>query len=149
MNEKPTNPKDAIAGRKLPLHLVPDSVLAFASLAFAEGMLKYGANNWAAAGVRASVYLGAMKRHQAKFSGGEWADEKTGVPHLASIIACAGILLDARFRGIMIDDRPPLSPMADLIDELEGTFTHLRDLFADHHPRHWTIADQIPSETLP
>lgn len=141
MSEKATNPKDAIAGSKLPLHLVPDSVLAYASVAFAEGMLKYGANNWAAAGVRASVYLGAMKRHQAKFNSGEWADQATGVPHLASIIACAGILLDAHFRGMMIDDRPPPTPMADLIDVLEGTYAHLKDLFADRHPKHWTTAD--------
>lgn len=69
------------------------------------------------------------------------------MPHLVSIIACTGILLDAHFRGMMIDDRPPPAPMADLIDGLEGTYTHLKDLFVDKRPRHWTIADMLPPET--
>ncbi len=95
MSDKPTNPKDALAVSKLPLHLVPDTVKVYAALAFAEGAAKYGGYNWRVAGVRASVYRSALERHLAKWWNGEWADEKTGVPHLASIIACAGILLDA------------------------------------------------------
>src|SRR5687767_12813836 len=95
-DSKPTNPKDAVGTTKLPMSLVPESVIAYASLAWLEGKTKYGGVNWREAGVRTSIYIDALKRHCAKYyDGGEWADPKTKVPHLASIIACAGIILDA------------------------------------------------------
>lgn len=146
MSTKPTNPKDAIADGRLPLALVPDTVPAYASIAYAEGALKYGAYNWRAAGVRISVYIAAIRRHLIKFQNGEWADPSTGVPHLASVIAGAGIILDARACGKLIDDRPPRAPMGEVFDELEGIFAGLRDMFADRDPRHWTIADDLAAQ---
>ncbi|CAN7314047.1 DUF5664 domain-containing protein [Bosea sp. LjRoot9] len=142
---KPTNPKDALAVAKLPLHLVPDTIEAYAALAFAEGASKYGAYNWRVAGVLASVYHSALKRHLAKWHNGEEADPKTGVPHLASIIACAGILLDARLCGKLTDDRPPAAPISDLIDGMEADVARVFAMFADRMPKHFTIEDVLPS----
>lgn len=141
MSDKPTNPKDALAVSKLPMHLVPDTVKVFAALAFAEGAAKYGSYNWRVAGVRASVYRSALERHLAKWWNGEWADEKTGVPHLASIIACAGILLDANAVGKLTDDRPPAAPLGPLIDGMEADVRRVVDMFSDYTPRQFTIAD--------
>lgn len=138
---KPTNPKDALAVAKLPLHLVPDTIEAYAALAFAEGASKYGAYNWRVAGVLASVYHSALKRHLAKWHNGEWADPVTGVPHLASIIACAGILLDADLCGKLTDDRPPSAPLPGLVDGMEQDVKRILALFADRDPKHFTIAD--------
>lgn len=138
---KPTNPKDQVAVTKLPLHLVPSTLEAFAALAFAEGAMKYGAYNWRVAGVRASVYLSAMKRHVAKWQNGEEADPATGVPHLASAIACLAIILDARLCGKLTDDRPPSAPVGTVVDEAESIVADLAKLFADRNPRHCTIAD--------
>ncbi|TCR69671.1 dATP/dGTP diphosphohydrolase domain-containing protein [Bosea sp. BK604] len=141
MSEKPTNPKDALATSRLPMHLVPDTIEAYAALSFAEGAAKYGAFNWRVAGVRASVYRGALRRHLAKWWNGEDADPKTGVPHLASVIACAGILLDAKLCGKLTDDRPPAAPVGELVDELEAEVKRILDMFAERQPRHWTISD--------
>jgi hypothetical protein len=141
MTDKPTNPKDQIAVTKLPLHLVPSTLEIFAALAFAEGAAKYGAYNWRVAGVRASVYKSALDRHLKKWWNGEWADRKTGVPHLASAIACLAIILDAGVCGTLTDDRPPAAPVSDLIDGLEADVRRLLDLFAGHAPHHWTIDD--------
>lgn len=139
---KPTNPKDAIAISKLPLHLVPDTMRIFAALAFAEGDAKYGGFNWRVAGVRASVYVAAAERHLAKWKNGEWADQKTGVPHLASAMACVAIILDAMVCGKLTDDRPPPAPgLPDLIDGLEADVGRIYQLFADRNPRRFTIAD--------
>ncbi len=110
---KSTNPKDRIATDKLPLDLVPDTISAFAALAFAEGAAKYGAYNWRVAGVRASIYRAALDRHLKSWWNGENEDPFTGVPHLASIIACAGILLDAEIAGKLTDDRPPVVPLGE------------------------------------
>jgi hypothetical protein len=129
------------------MSVVPASVIAYASLAWLEGRQKYGGVNWREAGVRTSVYADALLRHFYKyFDGGQWADHKTKVPHLASIIACAGILLDAKLAGKLEDDRPlPQEGLPDLIDELSSVVAHLKELHKDKAPHHYTIQDQTPS----
>lgn len=142
MDAKPTNPKDAVATTKAHLELVPDSAIAYMSLAFTEGALKYGRFNWRIAGVRASVYRAAGDRHRKKWWNGEWADPKTRVPHLASSMACDAIILDAHLCGKLTDDRPPAADFARLVDECEANVAHLMQMFAEHHPYQYTIKDQ-------
>jgi hypothetical protein len=143
---KPTNPKDAIGSDKLPVHLVPSTATALESLAFLEGALKYGKYNWRIAGVRMSIYLDALERHLAKLKNGEWADPGTGVPHLASIRACAGIIIDADVCGKLVDDRPPRAPVAEFIDSLAVKVVNLKARFSDRSPHQYTIADSTPVE---
>jgi hypothetical protein len=139
---KPTNPKDRAAVHKLPLGLVPGSMKVFAALAFTEGDAKYGGYNWREAGVLASVYRDAMERHLESWWNGEDADPKTGIPHLASVLACAAILLDAGLAGKLEDDRPPSVPMGDLIRHLEEDVKRVREIFAEHSPRRATERDR-------
>lgn len=134
MENKPTNPKDRIGSKKLPLDLVPSTVKTYAAMAFLEGALKYGAYNWRVAGVRTSIYKAALERHLDKFWNGEWADPNTNVPHLASVIACAGIILDASLAGKLTDDRPPKVELGVHIEDLEKTVKHLQEMFKDHNP---------------
>ena len=138
------NPKDAIGSTKLPLHLVPDTMVVYAAMAFCEGATKYGAYNWRAAGIRASIYESALERHMKKWWNGEEIDPATGVPHLANALACIGIILDAALVGKLTDDRPPAAPMAKLIEDAEKTVRSLMAMHADKDPKHWTIKDQIP-----
>lgn len=140
---KLTNPKDALATTKLGLHLVPASLKVFAALAFTEGAAKYGSYNWRAAGVRSSIYKSAMERHLEKWWNGEYADPKTGVPHLASVIACAGIILDAEICSKLTDDRPPRAPVSQLIDGCEPIVKQLLEMHADKHPHHHVITDEV------
>lgn len=141
--DKDTNPKDAIGTKKLPLHLVPESGIAMTAMAFVEGALKYGKYNWRIAGVRSSIYLDALRRHFAKYLNGEDVDPKTGVSHLASICACAMIIMDARLCGKLNDDRPPRAPVGTLIDLLAEDVTRLQELFKDHRPHQYTIQDGV------
>ena len=144
---KPSNPKDIIGSDKLPLDLVPDTALAYAALGHLEGMLKYGLVNWRECGVRTSIYLGALSRHIAKFKNGEWEDPVTKVPHLGSALACINIIIDAYECGKMIDDRPKSAPVAGLIDRFSEKVKHLKRLFAEYHPHHYTISES--DEALP
>lgn len=137
---KPTNPKDAIGSGKLPLDLVPDTIEGEVALAYLEGALKYGRFNWRVAGVRASIYRAALRRHLARWWNGEDRDKVTRVKHLASVIACAGILLDAELCGKLTDDRPPAVDL-DKLFNVEDQIAHLKDLFKDHDPKQWTIHD--------
>jgi hypothetical protein len=141
VDAKPTNPKDAIGSSKLPLNLVPDTLAVYAAASFAEGASKYGAMNWRVAGVRASIYRAALERHLKKWWNGEDCDPKTKVPHLASVIACAAILLDADVVGKLTDDRPPKADMGALIEGMERVVKHVYEMHAHLTPHHHTAAD--------
>lgn len=133
------NPKDAIAGLKVPLDLVPDSIEVLASLASLEGALKYGKFNYRARPVRMSVYLAALKRHCIRMNNGEWCDRKTKVPHISNILKCAIIIGDAWLNGTLIDDRPPHNKgLLDFMDTMEPKIKHLQRIFKEHNPTQYT-----------
>ena len=142
---KATNPKDAIATDKAPLHLVPASFKAYTATALAEGALKYGAWNWRAAGVRASVYVSALQRHLDKWFNGEDIDPDTGVPHLANAAACLAVLIDSDVQGSMTDDRPiEQAGLPFLLNEVvPARISALRGGFGHIQPQHHT-RDQLP-----
>ena len=144
---KPTNPKDAIGQTKLDMGLVPDTLVIGAATAFLEGALKYGRFNWRISGVRASVYHAAIRRHLAKWWGGQDHDPDTKVHHLDNAIACLGIIRDAYVYGKLNDDRPPApyrDLTADLIDSKVPVISHLKNLFKDNNPHQYTIIDTEP-----
>lgn len=133
------NPKDVIGSNKLPLDLVPGTTKAYLALGHLEGHLKYGLCNWRESGVRMSIYLAALERHIEKLKGGEWADSKTKVPHLASALTCLSIIVDAHESGNLVDDRPKSAPIADMVDRMSDNVKHLRELFKDEHPTHYYV----------
>ena len=137
---KPSNPKDIVGSAKLDMGLVPDTINAEVALAYLEGALKYGRFNWRIAGVRASIYNAALRRHLSRWWNGENRDKVTRVKHLANLIACAGIVLDAELAGMLEDDRPPALDLDKVIDVQEH-IAHLKNLFKDHTPKQYTIAD--------
>ena len=141
---KPTNPKDAMGAAKLPMHLIPGTAKAAMAMAFLEGALKYGKYNWRVAGVRASIYADAMERHLEKWKNGEDEDPVTRVPHLASIMACAAILIDSSVCGKLTDDRPPRAPVSPYIDSLVEHVAHLKEVFKGENPHQHTIEDENP-----
>lgn len=141
---KPSNPKDVIGSRKLHMSCVPWTLVVCAARALLEGMLKYGRFNWRMCGVRGSIYLDAIKRHIAKYENGQDIDPKTLIHHLDSAIGCLAIMRDAMLYKKFEDDRPPCpdpDAMARLIDGEEEQSAHLRELFKDHKPYQFTIAD--------
>ena len=141
---KPTNPKEAIGDTKLNLSLVPDTAHMYLASAFTEGALKYGSYNWRAAGVRASTYVAACRRHLAKWWTGEEFDPKTKVHHLANAMACLTIILDAKLVSKLNDDRPPVADINGLIESLEGTVAHLKEMSKGLTPHHYTANDAEP-----
>lgn len=143
MTNKPTNPKDGLGGDRAPFSLVSDVATAEESLALAEGGLKYGVCNYRIMGISNRIYIDAMERHLAKYKNGEDRDAKTGVHHLASVRASTSIIFDAQMMGILNDDRgPAIVGFSDYIDSLEARIKHLKELFKDRNPRHWTIKDR-------
>jgi hypothetical protein len=148
---KPTNPKDRIAGSKLSMGLVPDVARIALALAFTEGAVKYGRFNWRVAGVRASVYRDAMERHMVKWWNGQDKDPATTVHHLANMMACCAIILDAELYGMLNDDRPPApnrDAMANAVDGAEATTRFLKNLFGSFNPHQPTLHEPVPPAVL-
>ena len=131
---KPSNPKDLAAVGRLPLHLVPDTLNIFAAMALAEGDSKYIAHNYRVAGVSVMNYIGALRRHTTRFVNGEWADKKTGIPHLGSMAACVAIVIDGFVVGNIDDDRPPGVDLDDCIEEAEKVIAHVYRMNKDLRP---------------
>jgi hypothetical protein len=147
MDWKDTNPKGIAATDRIPMSLFPDTARVYGNLGFLEGALKYGRYNWRVKGVLASTYVDALNRHMLKWWGGEWADSKTHIPHLASALCCVAILIDAFEHDVLTDDRPPTPDtcniMTDMLDEYSYLVVHLRELFGHLNPVQYTIHDAV------
>lgn len=143
---KPSNPKDAIGSDKLPLHLWPETATIMGALGLTEGMLKYGRANWRAAGVRASIYYDACRRHLNAWFEGEEADPDSGLPHLAHALACLAIVVDAQAAGMLVDDRQVRGGYRPFIDAMTAHVKRLKAKYADRTPKHYTIADIVSAE---
>jgi len=139
---KPTNPKDAVGSSKLPIHLWPETATIMGTMGLLEGMLKYGRSNWREAGVRASIYVDALRRHIGAWFEGEDNAPDSGLPHLAHALACLAILVDAEAAGQLYDDRQYAGGgYRDLVEECTPHVERLKKKYADKTPKHWTIKD--------
>ena len=140
---KQSNPKDAIGSNKMPLHLWPESASIMGCLGLLDGALKYGRANWREAGVRASIYYDALRRHLAKQFEGQEIDSDSGLPHDCHMLACLAIIVDAKACGKYIDDRQYRgSGFHKLLNDMTPHVARLKKVHADKSPKHWTIQDE-------
>jgi hypothetical protein len=138
------NPKDIVGTDKLPLSLWPSTATVMGSLGLFNGALKYGRMNWREAGVRASIYVDALLRHILAYWEGEEVDPDDGVPHLAAILACAAILVDAKAAGKLEDDRAYNGKgYRALVAELTPHVKRLKEQHSNYTPHHYTLGDNI------
>lgn len=139
---KATNPKDNLGSTRIDLSLIISAAAAEEALAYTEGLVKYGRNNYRILGVGAVTYIAAALRHIFKWFLGEDRDPETGVHHLGNARACLGIIIDAASYGKLTDDRPPSNKgFADELNALELRVKVLKDMHKDKNPKHYTIKD--------
>jgi hypothetical protein len=138
---KDTNPKDSIGSDKLPLHLWPTTATAAGSIALLNGALKYGRANWRHAGVRATIYADAIRRHLDAWLEGEEVDPDDGVPHLWAILAGTAILIDAKAAAKLTDDRNTAGGYREFVSESTAHVKRLKELHKGRNPKHYTVAD--------
>lgn len=100
------DPKGEAGSKKAPMWLLPPRALEAAAWVHGLGAKKYGPWNWRATRVKASTYISAIIRHlKLGYERGEDIDVESGQSHLAHIIACCNILIDAAAHGCLDDDR--------------------------------------------
>lgn len=114
-----TNPKDLLGIKKTSLHLVPPASKIYQALAMEDGAKKYGPYNWRDKKVRATIYVSAAMRHLEQWLDGEELTNDTGVPNLGAVLACIGIIIDAKETGNLVDDRPLPGKASELIERLK------------------------------
>jgi hypothetical protein len=102
------NPKAAraVADGKAPLDYLESAVCdpSEARVMF-SGAQKYGRRNFRDSTIKATTYVGALRRHVNAFASGEDIDPDSGEPHLAHIRACCAVLMSAQDAGTYHDDR--------------------------------------------
>lgn len=99
------NPKTAVGAKKPPVRSVPPVALLHLGGAMEDGARKYGRFNWRDHRVTSSVYYDAMLRHLLAWWDGEDSAADSRQHHLAHVMACCCILLDAADIGKLNDDR--------------------------------------------
>lgn len=99
------NPKTAFGEAKPKMSDTPTTGLLQMGMVFTGGAAKYGRFNWRDHTVSATVYYDAAQRHLMAWFGGEGIDPESGVSHLAHVMACCNILLDAEKHGKLNDNR--------------------------------------------
>lgn len=85
--------------------LLPWDALWLVARLYGKGAEKYAARNWER-GYEYSKSVGALGRHLALLSSGEWVDPETKLPHACSIVFHALALLTFEIREVGIDDLP-------------------------------------------
>lgn len=137
---KTSNPKDAIASNKIPMHLWPETATVMGSMGLLDGALKYGRSNWRGTGVKASVYYDAIRRHLAAWFEGEDFDPDSGLSHLCHILANAAILADARAAGKLTDDRQYPGGYKNEYEVAGYCTKDLNEKHKDKTPKHYTYS---------
>jgi hypothetical protein len=100
------NPKTRMGAAKPGVFLVPPLAILEMGRVFVLGAKKYGPYNWRGEKVSYSTYYNAAHRHLAMSLDGENLDPESGVSHLAHVMCCMAIIVDASACGMLIDDRP-------------------------------------------
>lgn len=111
----PLDPKGAAGKLKPQLQLIPPALNTETAKALQHGADKYGPWNWRTAKVEIMTYIGAMKRHIDAVLNRQDFDPASGAHHLGHVAASCGIVLDAAQNGTLVDNRPPVERMADLV----------------------------------
>jgi hypothetical protein len=113
------NPKTIHGVAKPGVHCIPPSALLHLGQAMANGEAKYGLMNWRQDRITASTYYNAMAaRHLPAWWDGEDFAQDSAVHHLAHVMACCAILIDAIETGMLNDDRPMKGNLPEIIARL-------------------------------
>ena len=89
---------------KVDLSLIPYSALIAEAKAMMVGAKKYGRSNYKK-GHEASQLVAAALRHLHAWNAGEELDAEDGQPHLGSVRACIGMLIEQQKLGTLKDNR--------------------------------------------
>jgi hypothetical protein len=115
------NPKTLAGAKKPDLSVIPPISILHLATAMMNGAEKYGPFNWREKNISTRPYVAAALRHLFAFLDGEDHSADTteaGAPvhHLAHVMACCAILLDAQSVGQLNENRPAPGKTGEAIE---------------------------------
>jgi hypothetical protein len=119
--EGDTNPKKAHGALKAPMNAVPNTALIELNAVMAAGAHKYGIYNFRNTKIDALTYISAIRRHLMLWEDGQDADDETFRSHLAHIMACCALALDAQHTGYLVDNRSKTGVVPELLKDCART----------------------------
>lgn len=119
---KVENPKTkAGAAKPALISVIPTAALLHLGEVMKLGANKYGAFNWRETKVPVETYMDAAMRHLLSYQDGEDADPESGMSHLAHVMACMAIIIDATENNMAEDDRPKAGRVGEMIANFQRT----------------------------
>lgn len=116
------NPKTkAGAAKPALISVIPTAALLHLGEVMKLGATKYGAFNWRETKVPVETYMDAAMRHLLSYQDGEDTDPESGMSHLAHVMACMSIIIDATENGMAEDDRPKAGRVGEMISNFQRT----------------------------
>lgn len=111
------NPKAKYGKLKAPANHCPNTALIELQAVMGGGAHKYGIYNWRENKVDAQTYIGAIRRHFMLYEDGQDTDSESGRKHLAHIMACCAILIDAGYTEMLVDNRSKTGLVEDILKD--------------------------------
>ena len=116
------NPKTAAGAAKPALFsVIPTAALLHLGEVMKLGADKYGPFNWRETPVPAETYVDAMGRHMLSWQDGENLDPESQKSHLAHVMACCAIIIDAMENDMLDDNRPKAGRTGEMISNFQKT----------------------------
>jgi len=114
------NPKTrAGAAKPALISVIPTASLLHLGEVMKLGANKYGPFNWRETPVPAETYMDAAMRHLLSWQDGENKDPESGMSHLAHVMACMAIIIDAEENGMLDDNRPKAGRVGEMISNFQ------------------------------
>ena len=80
------------------------------------GAFKYGAYNYRDTNISTTTYHDAILRHFMLWADGEDTDPESKASHLAHIMACCALMIDAQENGKLVDERSKTGSVRPMLD---------------------------------
>ena len=114
------NPKTrAGAAKPALISVIPTASLLHLGEVMKLGATKYGPFNWRETPVPAETYMDAAMRHLLSWQDGEDKDPESGMSHLAHVMACMAIIIDAKENDMLDDNRPKAGRVGQMISNFQ------------------------------
>lgn len=110
------NPKAAIGAAKAPFFGIPWTAVIEMGTVMDGGAHKYGAYNYRDTRISTTTYHDAILRHFMLWADGEDTDPESKASHLAHVMACCALMIDAREGMMLEDERSKTGNVRDMLD---------------------------------
>lgn len=120
------NPKAAIGAAKAPFFGIPWTAVIEMGTVMDGGAYKYGAYNYRDTRISTTTYHDAILRHFMLWADGEDQDPESKASHLAHIMACCALMIDADCGDMLEDDRSTTGNVRWMLDYSAKTAREFR-----------------------